>query len=43
MTGGKATSNLEEAFNLELGVTYLDWEEGSRLYTIGEVVSSTLE
>ena len=30
---------MEEAFDLELGITYLDGEEGSRLATIGEVFS----
>ncbi len=39
MVGGKLTVALEEAFDLELGITYLDGEEGSRLHTIGEVFS----
>ncbi len=39
MAGGKATVTLEEAFDLELGATYLDGEEGSRLHSIGEVFS----
>ncbi len=39
MVGGKLTVALEEAFDLELGATYLDGEEGSRLHSIGEVFS----
>jgi len=39
MVGGKLTVALEEAFDLELGLTYLGGEEGSRLQTIGDVFS----
>jgi len=39
MVGGKATLNLEEAFDLELGVVYLNGSKESRLHTIGEVFS----
>ncbi|UCH63269.1 MAG: hypothetical protein JSU77_02105 [Fidelibacterota bacterium] len=39
MIGGKLTLALEEAFDLELGISYMDGEEGSRLRTIGEVFS----
>jgi len=39
MIGGKLTVALEEAFDLELGITYMDGKEGSRLQTIGEVFS----
>ncbi len=39
MAGGKAIFTLQEAFDLELDVTYLDGEEGSRLHSIGEAFS----
>jgi hypothetical protein len=39
MIGGKLTVVLEEAFDLELGLTYLNGDEDSRLHTIGEVFS----
>ncbi len=39
MIGGKLTVALEEAFDLELGLTYLNGDEDSRLHTIGEVFS----
>lgn len=39
MIGGRLTVVLEEAFDLELGITYMNGEEGSRLRTIGEVFS----
>lgn len=39
MVGGKLTVALEEAFDLELGLTYLGGSEDSRLHTIGEVFS----
>ncbi|MFC1543351.1 DUF1302 family protein [Candidatus Neomarinimicrobiota bacterium] len=39
MVGGKLTAALEEAFDLELGLTYLNGDEGSRLKTVGEVFS----
>lgn len=39
MVGGKLTVALEEAFDLDLGLTYLGGSEDSRLHTIGEVFS----
>ena len=39
MVGGGLTIALEEAFDLELGATWLNGDEGSRLATIGEVFS----
>jgi len=39
MMGGSLTVMLEDAFDLELGLTYLGGDEDSRLSTIGEVFS----
>ena len=39
MLGGKVTLSLEEAFDLELGTTYMNGEGGSRLESIGKVFS----
>ncbi|MFB0515358.1 MAG: hypothetical protein ACETWG_01990 [Candidatus Neomarinimicrobiota bacterium] len=39
MVGGKLTATLEEAFDLELGLTYLNGAAESRLHTIGDVFS----
>ena len=39
MIGGKVIVAVEEAFDLELGATYLGGKKGSRLHTIGEVFS----
>jgi hypothetical protein len=39
MVGGKLTIALEDAFDLELGVTYMDGKDGSMLATVGDVFS----
>lgn len=39
MVGGSLTIALEDAFDLELGLAYLDGEDGSRLASIGETFS----
>jgi hypothetical protein len=39
MVGGKLTIALEDAFDLELGLTYMDGKDGSMLATVGDAFS----